>query len=261
MAQITSPVLLDIFVQPLCPKLILVPINDTGHKISVANFIRLPENVFDMQVHAFNNSPNDSNVYLINGCVVVDVGMNARSTLEQIKQYTDPKNVELIVLTHNHYDHIGAVLEVASACNAKIAMHADDARVLNDDYATAAAMFGRKTPSFIPDIIYGNGVNETVCAGNDIFEVIHTPGHTKGCICLYNKASKVLFSGDTVFPSGSFGRYDLSGGNGKQLIESLKHLANLDVDIMYPGHGAVTDCDTNSQIKMSLQMAMATVRC
>ena len=229
--------------------------------ISVANFIRPRENVFDMQVHTINNSPNDSNVYLINNCVIVDVGMNATSTLKQIEQYTNPTNVELIVLTHNHYDHIGAVVEVASACNAKIAIHADDAKVLDDDYATAAAMFGNKTPSFVPDVIYEDEKKEIVRAGDDTFEVIHTPGHTKGCICLYDKVSKVLFSGDTVFPSGSFGRYDLSGGDGKQLIESLKLLAELDVDIMYPGHGAVTDFDTNSQIQMSLQMAMATVRC
>lgn len=213
-----------------------------------------------MQVHTINNSPNDSNVFLINDCVVVDVGMNATSTIEQIKQYTDPNNVELIVLTHNHYDHIGAVVEVASACNAKIAMHADDAKVLNDDYATVAAMFGNKTPSFVPDIIYENENRESVSAGDDTFEIIHTPGHTKGSICLYDKTSKALFSGDTVFPSGSFGRYDLFGGDGKQLIESLKLLTELDVDIMYPGHGAVTDFDTNGQIQMSLQMAMATVR-
>lgn len=225
----------------------------------VANFIRARENVSAMQVHRINNSPYDSNVYLINGCVVVDVGMDAASTIAQIGKYADPHDIKLIVLTHNHYDHIGAVVEVASACNARIAIHMDDAKVLNDDYATAAAMFASKTPYFVPDVIYENG--ETVQAGGDTLKVIHTPGHTKGCICLYDGVSKSLFSGDTVFPSGSFGRYDLSGGDGRQLIESLKLLAGLDVSIMYPGHGAVTDFDVNGQIQMSLQMAMATVRC
>jgi len=100
-----------------------------------------------------------------------------------------------------------------------------------------------------PDILLKGG---EILGG---FEVIHTPGHTPGGICLYDPVSKILFSGDTVFQDGSFGRTDLYGGNTKKLIDSIKKLTQLDVSIMYPGHGDAVAEDANDQIKMSLRMA------
>ena len=85
--------------------------------------------------------------------------------------------------------------------------------------------------------------------------MIHTPGHTPGGICLYSERDKALFSGDTVFPEGSFGRTDLPGGNATKLVESIRKLTLLDVSVMYPGHEDIVNRSANEQIRMSLMLA------
>ncbi|MCK4247341.1 MAG: MBL fold metallo-hydrolase, partial [Methanomicrobia archaeon] len=76
-------------------------------------------------------------------------------------------------------------------------------------------------------------------------EVLHTPGHTDGSICLYDEAKKIMFSGDTFFIDG-IGRTDLPSGNEEALKESLERLASLDIEKVYPGHGRVGKCDIES---------------
>jgi glyoxylase-like metal-dependent hydrolase (beta-lactamase superfamily II) len=75
-------------------------------------------------------------------------------------------------------------------------------------------------------------------------EVLHTPGHTNGSICLYDEAKKIIFSGDTFFIEG-IGRTDLPSGDMEALKKSLKRLASLDIEKVYPGHGEVGKCDIN----------------
>jgi glyoxylase-like metal-dependent hydrolase (beta-lactamase superfamily II) len=89
--------------------------------------------------------------------------------------------------------------------------------------------------------------------GEEIFEVIHTPGHTPGGLCLYSKKSKSLFSGDTIFSYGSFGRYDFPEGDFVELKNSIERLAEFDVLNIYPGHEIVVEGDGNKHMKMSLQ--------
>src|SRR5665811_606626 len=145
--------------------------------------------------------------------------------------------------------HSGGAGDVALATGAKIAIHKDDGELLKDSTATASKLFGKKAPEIKPDILLKGG--ETFGS----LEVIHTPGHTPGGICLYDEATKTLFSGDTVFEDGSFGRTDLYGGNQGKLIESIRKLTLLDVRTMYPGHGDVVSNNANEQIKLSLAMA------
>jgi len=85
--------------------------------------------------------------------------------------------------------------------------------------------------------------------------VIHTPGHSPGSICLYEPGKKWLFSGDTVFAYGSFGRVDLPGGSARELIKSLEMLSRLDVENLYPGHEEVVEGDAKLHIARSLKIA------
>ncbi len=190
----------------------------------------------------------DSNAYLVDGIMLVDAGMDGRAVISELEKHIQPENLETIILTHCHFDHSGGAGEVARTTGARIAIHEDDAALLNDSLASAAQLFGEKAPGIKPDILLRGG--EIL----DGLAVIHTPGHTPGSICLYNEDSKILFSGDTVFPDGGFGRTDLYGGSTTRLIESIKKLTLLDVSIMYPGHGDIVK-NANENIRMSLMMA------
>ena len=206
-------------------------------------------NLLHMQVIKINNSPDDANAYLVNGTILIDVGMDSSDIIHELEKHIDPHDLDLIILTHCHYDHSGGAGGVAAATGAKIAVHKNDAGLLLNPDASASRLFGKKAPIIVPDILL---------AGDEKFgelEIIHTPGHTPGGICLYDPKSKILFSGDTVFQDGSFGRTDLYGGDSSQLIGSIKKLTLLDVDIMYPGHGEVVKNNVNEQIKLSLMMA------
>ena len=202
-----------------------------------------------MQVIKINNSPYDANAYLVNGTILIDVGMDSSEIIPELEKHIAPDDLEMIILTHCHYDHSGGAGGVASATGAKIAVHKNDAPLLGNPDASASRLFGKRAPIIVPDILL---------AGGERFgelEIIHTPGHTPGGICIYDPISRTLFSGDTVFQDGSFGRTDLYGGNSSQLTGSIRKLTLLDVNIMYPGHGEIVMNNANEQIKLSLLMA------
>lgn len=174
----------------------------------------------------------DSNIYVFED-VVVDTG-----TGENIGYFFDSlknggiamEDLSLIVNTHNHYDHVGGNRYL----DLEVAMHVEDAIPYEngDDLATAAVMFGRSMGRMSVDLKLKEGDK----IGG--FEVIHTPGHTRGGICLYD--GETLVSGDTVFAGGGFGRVDL-GGNLGDMINSLERLSKLKVENLLPGHGPWTD--------------------
>jgi len=209
-----------------------------------------------MQVTQINSSPDDANAYLVTAPepLLIDVGMNAAYVLDKISKTMEITRIKLIILTHAHYDHWGAVEEVSRQTGAKIAIHTKDAVLLDDDIASVAAMFGSRAATFKPDRLLHD--RELIGLGDgSSLEVINTPGHTPGSICLYHAGSRSLFSGDTVFPAGGFGRTDFPCGDKRQIVDSLKLLAGMDIDIMYPGHGYVTNEDVTGQIRMSLHLA------
>lgn len=165
-----------------------------------------------------------ANSYLFEN-ILVDAGL-VPGTIEKFRGAVDT-----LVLTHCHYDHIARVREVATICNAKIAIHELDADGLRNDMKSLAHHFGARSPGIEPDIVLHDG--DTI--GN--LTVMHTPGHTPGSICLYHPGTHALISGDTVFTDGCFGRYDFPGGNREQLEESLMRLAEIPVEELCPGHG------------------------
>ncbi|MEA1906870.1 MAG: MBL fold metallo-hydrolase [Euryarchaeota archaeon] len=194
-----------------------------------------------MQIHRFSQY---ANAYLIDGTVLIDAGIDPA-----VIQGHEP---ELIILTHCHFDHTCAAPAIVEMTGAKIAIHEADAVLLGDDRATAAVMFGKHAPEITPDLLLRGG--ETLEFDGFALEVIHTPGHTQGGICLYEPETRSLFSGDTVFPDGGIGRYDL-GGDIATLADSIELLASLDVAVMYPGHLEVTYVDVPAQIRLSLDRA------
>ncbi|MEN6573873.1 MBL fold metallo-hydrolase [Methanobacterium aggregans] len=187
----------------------------------------------------------DSNIYIFED-VVVDTGTgeNMGYIKDSIKKAgINPDDLSLIVNTHNHYDHTGG-----NRCfNLEVAMHSDDVESFErgDDEATVASMFGGS--------IEGMKVDKKLEEGDKIhdFTVLHTPGHTKGGICLYN--GETLISGDTVFAGGGFGRTDI-GGDVNDMQNSLEKLSKLDVKYLLPGHGPCTS-QGSRHIKMAFDMA------
>jgi glyoxylase-like metal-dependent hydrolase (beta-lactamase superfamily II) len=165
--------------------------------------------------------------------VIIDPAENAEIVLNNLKKHIKTENLKYIILTHYHDDHTLATPIIKKETNAKILIHELDTSFLD----------------FKPDKTLKG--DEILDLGDCKLKVIHTPGHTPGSICLYEEKSKSLFSGDTVFPDGGVGRTDLPGGNTQQLIESIKRLCKLDVKILYPGHGEITDKNVNQQIKNS----------
>ncbi len=208
-----------------------------------------------VEVHKVSGAAYDSNVYLVmdERPLLVDVGMNPDLTLKNIKRHIDPKKIQTIVLTHCHHDHTGAAPALHEATGAKLMINAKEVGALGDDLATLAYMFGKLAPECTPD--EGLVEGKIIDTGEWKLEVLETPGHSPGSICLYEKNAKALFSGDTVFPDGNIGRTDLYGGDTEELIKSIERLIRLDVDVMYPGHMEVTDRDVNRQIQSSLRFA------
>ncbi|MDD4126456.1 MAG: MBL fold metallo-hydrolase [Methanomicrobium sp.] len=161
----------------------------------------------------------------VSGGILVDAG-NYPMSYEKFKD-----EIDTIVITHCHFDHIAHLKEAAHMCDAKICIHEADAEGLMDDSQSLSVVFSERSPGIAPDRILRDGD----IVGN--YEVIHTPGHTKGGICLYDRESKNLISGDTVFTDGDFGRFDFPGGSVEALRTSIKRLSLLDVEGLYPGHG------------------------
>ncbi len=165
--------------------------------------------------------------------MIIDPGDDAGSILETVNRLK--LKTSIIVLTHAHGDHIGALKEVKEATGATVAIHEADVPLLKQ--STGRLMgYSFPTPP-APDRLLHD--KDTINVGDLSFSVIHTPGHTSGGICLYGEG--VLFSGDTLFNSG-IGRTDFPGGSFQAIIKSIRdHLLTLpDGTVVYPGHGLDT---------------------
>lgn len=196
--------------------------------------------------------PLAANCYLLldEKKALIDVGGDIQFILNALRKYIDPRELDYIILTHSHYDHAAAAGHFKGI--AKIAIHKDEYSLLKAQGFTSF-MFGVTFKEFEPDIMLEGG--EVIELGELSLEVIHTPGHSPGSICLYEPEKKWLFSGDTVFAYGSFGRVDLPGGSSRELIKSLEKLSRLDVENLYPGHEDVVEGNAASHIARSLRIA------
>jgi hydroxyacylglutathione hydrolase len=192
--------------------------------------------------------PLGVNCYLIGDestreAILVDPGGNAHEILAALKQHR--LTLKCIVNTHAHFDHVMAVDEIRTATRAPFLIHTDEAPVLTAVH-TNAASFGIALRQPAPaDRLLRDG--DVVSAGAVDLQVLHTPGHTPGGICLLT--GSCVFVGDTLF-QGSIGRTDLPGGNYAALMQSIrdKLLPLADLTVVYPGHGPSTTIAEEKQL-------------
>jgi len=178
--------------------------------------------------------------------MVIDPGDQIEGILEILRQ--EKLTLKQIVITHAHIDHVGGAMKLKAATGAPILMNQNDHALLKM-LDMQAAWVGMRPPGDVQvDEAIGQGrvlkIGEIPC------NVIHTPGHTEGSICVYFPAEKKLIAGDTLF-AGSIGRTDLPGGSMDKIMRSLhtKVLALPDETEVVPGHGPSTtigeERDTN----------------
>jgi glyoxylase-like metal-dependent hydrolase (beta-lactamase superfamily II) len=192
-----------------------------------------------MFIKTFVSGPFETNGYLVGDevtkdAIIIDAPPDFSSpVLKEIKK--QDYKVKYIINTHGHIDHIADNHILKEELNSKLLIHKNDLFWLNStDFIKSLIPF-EIIPSE-PDDFIDDG--DIIKVGSLSFIIIFTPGHTSGGICLYEKESKVLFTGDTLFKE-NIGRTDLPGGSTDILIDSIKNkILNLPGDvIIYPGHG------------------------
>lgn len=213
--------------------------------------------IFEMQitdnVHVFlwqSMAANNCNTYLIDGPtrILVDPGHidlfdHVRSGLAALNITLE--DIGLIICTHGHPDHIESV-RLFKQTPALIALHMKEWQFIKDmdPYVKAAVNVSPK--AITPDILLKEGA---MSIHHIDLQVLHTPGHSPGSICLYWPERKLIFTGDLVFKLG-VGRTDLPGGDGSLLRDSIKKLESLEIEWLLPGHGDTVNGE--EAIKQSL---------
>lgn len=208
-----------------------------------------------MRIDRLMVGPLQTNCWVVSAeddspAIVIDPGGDA----PVIRRTLGSREIAAVVLTHAHFDHLGAAGELVADSGALLAVHELDAdRVTSDaPEGTGGALFGFVDVVAPPaDRLLRDG--DVVEAPGVRLRVLHTPGHTHGGISLLTEGASPehLFSGDTLF-QGSVGRSDLPGGDGRQLAASIAHkLADLPEDtIVHPGHGPDTTIGREARINM-----------
>jgi glyoxylase-like metal-dependent hydrolase (beta-lactamase superfamily II) len=182
--------------------------------------------------------------------MVIDPGDQIEGILEILRQET--LTLKQIVITHAHIDHVGGAMKLKAATGAPILMNQNDHALLKM-LDMQAAWIGMRPPGEVQvDEAIGQG--RVLKIGEIASNVIHTPGHTEGSICLYFPTEKKLIAGDTLF-AGSIGRTDLPGGSMDKIMRSLhtQVLALPDETEVVPGHGPVTTIGEERETNPFLQ--------
>lgn len=184
-----------------------------------------------------NMMENNCNTYLIDGAQKILVDPGHRYLFRHVKDGLSGldlsvRQIGLVVVTHGHPDHVEAVQEFDRPT--LVAMSEKEWQFIVE-YGSLYPV-AKGIDSLEPDLFLQEG---DLTIDKETFQIISTPGHSPGSICLYWPEEKALFTGDVIFSGGGIGRTDLAGGDGKQLKESIEKLASLDVEYLLPGHGDV----------------------
>ncbi len=201
----------------------------------------------------------DSHVYILgdshsHDLSMVDVGLIGKGKwkLSQIEEAgIGLKDIKRIILTHTHFDHIGCIKEVMRELpDAEIWVHQiegdylekGDERIIHGNEMFAdfiRSQYGVKDGFYRFSIHRRLAEGEVLEIGGLRWEVLHIPGHSAGGIGLYNSKNKVLIPGDTLYADYNIGRFDLYSADGNQLRSSLERLAQLDAEVLLPGHNRI----------------------
>ena len=190
-----------------------------------------------MKIHTLDVGYLGTNCYAVsnNGeAVLIDPG----DGFLKIVRFLERENLTLkaVFLTHGHFDHIGAVNAIKEKYKVPVYIHKNDCEMAKNPALNSSYDFGGPEIFCDPDTFYEDG--DKINLIGETFEIIHTPGHTEGGVCI--KAEDSIFTGDTLF-LGSIGRTDLYKGDYETLMNSLKKLVLLDKDYkVFPGHGEAT---------------------
>ena len=191
-----------------------------------------------MIIHKMPLGSYQTNTYIVKAredgteCVVIDPGYEADTILDYLNE--QGLTARAILLTHGHFDHVGAVKELAAETGCQVYIHPAEATL--PPMMTAGPLYYTHT--------YSEGDTIRPIDGMEL-TVLHTPGHTPGSVCLLY--GQHLFSGDTLF-LGSCGRVDFPGGSPQQMLASLDRLASLQADYrVHPGHGESTTLEWEKQ--------------
>lgn len=197
-----------------------------------------------MRIKTFSNNSMGQNVYLV-WCsetkegVLVDVGCNAVDE-KNIMGIIAKEEIEIkaILLTHGHYDHMIGLERMKTLLDVPVYCHAKEAEFLENPDLNLSYLTSQKI-SVSADRLFADG--DLFTFGNCEFKVLHTPGHTPGCICFYSTQNEALFVGDTLF-KGSIGRTDFPLGDHEKMIKNIKVklLALPEKTNVYAGHGEST---------------------
>ncbi|KAB7708774.1 MBL fold metallo-hydrolase [Bacillus aerolatus] len=186
--------------------------------------------------------PLQTNCYILSNktkeCIVFDPGADGERLVEWLKE--NGLKPLAILLTHAHFDHIGAVEQVRNSFDAPVYLHKEEQDWLVDPTLNGSERFqlgkisGRPADHLLTD-------ETSLTIGDFSFQLFHTPGHSPGSVSYFFEEGNAVFAGDTLF-MGSIGRTDLQGGNHEQLLNSIhEHLLTLPEEvIVLPGHGPAT---------------------
>jgi glyoxylase-like metal-dependent hydrolase (beta-lactamase superfamily II) len=174
-----------------------------------------------------------------NKTFIVDPGAEADRILEKIKKQN--LQVEALLITHGHYDHIGAVMALKEALGCKVIAHEHAKLYLQDTNYNLSTAFGGAELKVEADEYVQEGDTLTLEGTDLTLEVLYAPGHTLDSAVYYTKAYQAAFVGDVIFKD-SIGRTDLQGGSYEQLQNSIREKIYTleDETILYPGHGPFT---------------------
>ncbi len=194
-----------------------------------------------MRVETLVVPPLDNNVYLVvdeasKVAAAIDTGLGA----QDLRAEADSLGVTIIAIlnTHGHPDHTADDAPLKAATGAKLAIFEVDAYRLARNAKESKWYLPAPPPAVVPDLLLKEGT--TIQIGGITLETLHTPGHTEGSCCFFDRADGILFSGDTLF-AGASGRTDTLGASPARMKASLQRLAEFPVETkVLPGHGPST---------------------